>query len=58
MENRKRKSHHHTPDESEIFKNNSLLSIKRRKQISKILFVVLTIIAILVIGACLWVSYM
>lgn len=57
-------SHHHhhhkehTPDASEIFKNNSLLSIKRRKIIGKYLFIVLFLFAIAVIGACVLATFM
>lgn len=50
--------HHHVPDESEIFKNNSLMSIKRRKQIAKVLNVILIILAIAVVVACFLASYM
>ena len=51
-------SHHHhhkshTPDASEIFKRNSFMSMKRRKKMGKILYVVMIITAILVIGACI-----
>lgn len=49
-------SHHHkshTPDASEIFKRNSFMSMKRRKEMGKILYVVMIITAILVIGACI-----
>lgn len=47
--------HHksHTPDASEIFKRNSSMSMKRRKEMGKILYVVMIITAILVIGACI-----
>ena len=39
-------SHHHhhkshTPDASEIFKRNSFMSMKRRKEMGKILYVVM-----------------
>ena len=51
-------SHHHhhkshTPDASEIFKRNSFMSMKRRKEMGKILYVDMIITAILVIGACI-----
>ena len=52
-------SHHHhhhkshTSDASEIFKRNSFMSMKRRKEMGKILYVVMIITAILVIGACI-----
>lgn len=52
-------SHHHhhhkshAPDASEIFKRNSFMSMKRRKEMGKILYVVMIITAILVIGACI-----
>lgn len=52
-----RHRHQHVPDESEIFKNNSLMSIKRRKQIAKVLNIVLIILAIAVVVACFLASY-
>lgn len=46
-------SRRHEPDTSEIFKRQSLLSIKRRKMIGKILFAVLSVFAALIIAACI-----
>lgn len=49
--------HHHRHDgghESIPFKNNTFLSKKRRKVISDILFVFLTIIAALIMIAVIW----
>ena len=59
-------SHHHSgshhrnqrTDESEIFKMHSLTSQRRRKLISKVLMIVLSILAVLVIVACVLVSVM
>lgn len=45
--------HNHTPDASELFKRNSFMSMKRRKKMGKILYVVMIITAILVIGLCI-----
>ena len=39
-------------DDSDIFKSQSLMSIKRRKIIKKVLMVILTASAIAVIAAC------
>lgn len=55
-------SHHHHSheqhcDTSEIFKQKSLLSIKRRRQIGRVLFVVLSIVALAIIFACIASSY-
>lgn len=45
-------------DESEIFKMHSLTSQRRRKLMSKVLMIVLSILAVLVIVACVLVSVM
>lgn len=53
--NEKTQDYDHT-DESEVFKHKSLMASKNRKKMSKILFVVLCLIAVFVIVACL-ISY-
>ncbi len=58
--------HHHTHhrhgekhiDESERFKRSSLSAQKKRKIISNVLFVVLTILAIGIVAACVLINYM
>lgn len=51
----KKQDYDHT-DESEVFKHKSLMASKNRKRMSKILFVALCIIAVLIIAACI-ISY-
>lgn len=55
MERYKKRDYDHT-DESEVFKYKSLMASKNRKRMSKILFMVLCIIAALIVLACL-ISY-
>lgn len=55
MKRNKTQDYDHT-DESEVFKHKSLMASKNRKRMSKILFVVLCLIAVFVIVACL-ISY-
>lgn len=55
MERYKKRDYDHT-DESEVFKYKSLMASKNRKRMSKILFVALCIIAVLIIAACI-ISY-
>lgn len=49
-------SHHHqlSPHESSKFKNNNRFSKKRRKMISNVLFISLSIIAALIMIAVIW----
>ncbi len=49
--------HHNHHDEAEEFKLHSLLSMKVRKKLAKILFMVLCILATLIIAACIFVTY-
>lgn len=51
----KKQDYDHT-DESEVFKHKSLMASRNRKRMSKILFMVLCIIAALIVLACL-ISY-
>lgn len=51
----KKQDYDHT-DESEVFKHKSLMASRNRKRMSKILFVALCIIAVLIIAACI-ISY-
>lgn len=51
----KKQDYDHT-DESEVFKYKSLMASRNRKRMSKILFVALCIIAVLIIAACI-ISY-
>ena len=50
-------SHEHKSDESEVFKQKSFLSIKRRKQIGKVLYAILSIIALIIVIACIASSF-
>lgn len=46
--------HHHRSYESSPFKNNNRFSKKRRKMISNVLFISLSIIAALIMIAVIW----
>lgn len=53
----KHQHHHKHRDDAEEFKQHSLISMKVRKRLAKILFVILCILAALIIAACIFVTY-
>ncbi|GEM_PF-3142391 len=62
-EYREKSAHHHSKhtkseflDEAELFKRSSMSSQRRRKILSKVMFAILSVIAILVVIACILTS--
>lgn len=54
MTNHHLHSAHHHRDDAEIFKQQNFRAIKRRKALSKVLFTLLTTIAILITAAVIF----
>lgn len=52
--NGKRHHRHHHVDESEIFKNKNLQAKRRRDLFGRVLFILLSIIAIFIMVAVVW----
>lgn len=48
----KKQNYDHT-DESEVFKEKSLMAAKNRKKMSKIMFAVMCLLAAIIVAACL-----
>lgn len=50
----KKEKHHRHVDDSEVWKQKSLLSAKRRKEFARYMYIIMWIAVILVVGACVW----